>query len=247
MYIVVITNNIENTFYEYHSNVFDSISDSSFTIFYLSAIAEEYRGFVLFLLREIWQPAGLCKGPFVLKNVAVEDNTWNAAGWAKKNIRVMLQRNGLYFLFLAYDGQNSLSKIYPLYVGITGVSFKHRFSMHIQKHSGVVYKIRQRIWPRPPLVAFPPRIVAYLVDIPRHVAAFYESLFLSLFDFAMNREENGGIRDQLQINKRPKTVKDGYTYFLERYNKLKAILEKPFSLAQRGKRKNIQILYNFNN
>ena len=166
--------------------------------------AEDYRGFLLYLLREIWKE--MTKGPYDI-DVAAET----------------LEGNGLYFLFWsAYKNADDIGKqdqIYPLYVGITGRTFKKRFKEHIK--DGVVDKIRSGQWPKEKGIVDLPLIVAYVVDMPLPVAKFFESVFLYSFDFAMNVEENGEERAGIQIQK-TQTVDIGYSHFKDGYDYIKS-------------------------
>jgi hypothetical protein len=211
----------------------------------------------LYLLREIWRPAGYCYGPFVLNDVAVTKITWNAAGeiGTEKNVwNIMLSHSGLYFFFLSTHNDdrdvNDIKKqgnIYPFYVGITDESFQRRFTRHSNERGGILYKIRKNGWGTDTRHPNSPRIVAYVIDMPLPVAKFFESLFLSLFDFALNTEENGEVRKQLQSTN-PKTVQDGREYFAGGYNKIKTNLVNTISLAVTEKWKaNLMPNYNFKN
>ena len=165
--------------------------------------AEDYRGFLLWLLREVWK--GNTSGPYDIDTAAEK-----------------LEGNGLYFLFWSdypnADDDKHQDQIYPLYVGITGRSFKQRFKEHIK--DGVVHKIRNGLWPKAQGVVNLPLIVAYVVDMPLPVAKFFESVFLYSFDFAMNVEENGKKRDTLQFQHKWK-VEDGISRFQNGYQYIK--------------------------
>ncbi len=168
--------------------------------------AEDYRGFLLWLLREVWKDN--TKGPYDIDTAAEK-----------------LEGEGLYFLFWsAYPGADDYQyqdKIYPLYVGITGRSFKQRFKEHIK--DGVVHKIRNGLWPKEKGITNLPLIVAYVVNMPLPVAKFFESVFLYSFDFAMNVEENRKERDTFQFQHNWK-VEDGISRFQNGYQYIKTWL-----------------------
>jgi hypothetical protein len=138
-----------------------------------------------------------------------------------------LQHRGLYFIFWsAYEDADDIEKqdqIYPLYVGITGRTFKQRFEEHIKKKTGVIYKINKHQWPKKGGMANL-QVIAYVVNMPLPVAKFFESVFLGSFNFPMNVEENGGMRDEIQITK-SETVQDGFSLMQEHYGIIKSELD----------------------
>ena len=205
-----------------------SFSETSFIISYTYlARAEDYRGFLLYLLREVWG-----KQPHDVYQAAET-----------------LTSHGLYFFFWsAYKDANNVNKqdqIYPLYVGITGRTFKQRFKEHIR--DGVVNKITSGQWPKQKGITNL-RLIVYAVDMPLPVAKFFESVFLYAFDFAMNSDENEGERQGIQITESLSvsdgydTFKEGYEYimtsFTDHMEPLKAIKDAPGHMFDN---------YNFNN
>jgi hypothetical protein len=166
----------------------------------------------LYLLREIWGNAGFCEGPLY----GYVNNAKKVPQWISFNPQVNIDnKNGLYFLFLPVQGNlNGLdindihrqNHIIPFYVGITGDSFRGRFDGHhnsLQKFSKGT------------------AIVGYFVVMPLHVAKFYESLFLSLFDFAKNIAENNKERNIDQRTTFRQSVANGISIFKKRYDSTK--------------------------
>ena len=203
-------------------------------------------------------PAGYCYGPFVLNNVAVTPITWNAAGkigTEKVVWKIMMSHSGLYFFFLSTHNDdsdvndiNKQGNIYPFYVGKTDETFQRRFTRHSNDPAGILYKIRKNGLKTNTGHLNSPRIVAYVIDMPLPVAKFFESLFLSLFDFAMNKEENGGEHELQLQSTNPKTVQDGREYFAVGYNKIKTNLENTISLVVTKEwEANLMPYYNFTN
>ena len=214
----------------------------------------------MYLLREIWQPAAFCYGPFVLNNVAtpgLKGNIWNEAGkfGTEKYVKsIMPKFSGLYFFFLSTHGDDKnvddiekQGNIYPFYVGITDESFHRRFSRHSNDKGGVMYKIRESGWQIDKQIPNSPRIVAYVIDMPYYpVAKLFETLFLSLFDFAWDSSENGRTRIHLET-KNSKTVQDGWEHFKIGYNKIKTNLENTISLTVIKEKETNLKYYNFEN
>ncbi|CAB4039496.1 Hypothetical predicted protein [Paramuricea clavata] len=167
--------------------------------------AEDCRGFLLYTLREVWGVK-----PYNVLDVA---NTNSLVSNAK----------GLYFFFWSVykdvghaDDIKKQSEIYPLYVGITGRTFRERFKEHINYDNGVVNKIStSKEWPTEGMKNLP-LIVAYVLDIQLPVAKFYESVFLNSFNFAMNRAENEGRRPGIEVTT-PQSVDKGYEHFIKGY------------------------------
>jgi hypothetical protein len=60
--------------------------------------------------------------------------------------------------------------------------------------------------------------------MPLPVAKFFESVFLSAFNFPMNVEENGGMRGGIQITT-SETVEDGFNRMQEHYQSIKLELD----------------------
>ena len=180
------------------------------TILYLSGTAEKHRGFLLYLLREIWGNAGFCYGPLrFLVNYIGKATDWKSNKFTVLNI---LNKKGLYFLFLPDrknlnpDNPQNQNKMFPFYVGITGKSFLIRFS---GKHDSLQGFDAGTV------------IFAYFVEMPLHVAKFYESLFLSLFDFAMNKLENNKKGPIDMETKYRHSVADGISIFKDGYDRTK--------------------------
>ena len=186
--------------------------------FYLLAYhAEDYRGFLLFLLREVWKSGGFARGPYDVSSPLPDVQALNG--------------NGLYFIFWsAYANADDIKKqdqIYPLYIGITGRTFKQRLLEHIDH--GVVDKITSGDWPTEKgIVNLKP--IVYVVNIPLPVAKFLESVFLSAFDFPMNVEENNKMRGGMQI-KKSESVENGYSYFLQHYEIIMSSLKEVQTLV----------------
>ena len=158
-----------------------------------------------------------------------------------------LQSSGLYFIFWsAYEDADDTKKqdrIYPLYVGITGRTFKERFEKHIDRDSGVIYKITNHQWPKKGEIASS-QVIAYLVNMPLPVAKFFESVFLSAFNFPMNVVENGGMRGGIQITK-SETVEVGFSLMQEHYEIAKSQLDKSVEyIFEKGYTYNLKY-YNF--
>ena len=156
----------------------------------------------MYTLREVWGAE-----PYNVDDVANTNSLVSKA-------------NGLYFFFWSVDGNaNDIKKqsgIYPLYVGITGRTFRERFNEHIKNDNGVVNKITSKEWPTEGMTNLP-LIVAYVVQIPLPVAKFYESVFLNSFNFAMNRAENEGRRSGIEVTIQ-RSVDDGYKHFIKGYD-----------------------------
>jgi hypothetical protein len=173
--------------------------------------AENYRGFLLYLLREV-----------------IPKSNFESSGPHNPDFFELgkLDGKGLYFLFWSThnnaDDIDVQTEIYPLYVGVTGRTFQQRFEEHESKKDGVVYKIKKREWPNAdePIQSDLRMVVAYVVEMPLPVAKCFESMFLSLFDFAMNVQENGEERQGIQITE-TQTVQDGYSKFKEKYDEIK--------------------------
>ena len=165
----------------------------------------------MYLLREVWRP-DFCLGPYHLQPPNQD---------AYKELEKM---NGLYFIFSSTNiDPNDIDhqdKIYPLYVGITGRNFAKRFTEHIKKKDGLVQKMNEEMDKPVPTVQ---ELIAYVVDIPLPVAKFFESVFLSAFDFLMNVQENNQIRKKIQVTK-SELVENGYKYFLVHHSNIKASL-----------------------
>ena len=160
----------------------------------------------MYLLREIWGNAGFCYGP--VRGVV---KVGRATDWWSNNLNTanILKQKGLYFLFLPNkhdlnpDNAQNQKKMFPFYVGITGKSFQIRFS---GQHDS--------------LEGFSDRTVifAYFVEMPLHVAKFYESLLLSLFDFAKNKAENNAKRHIDMSTNWRHSVADGISIFKKGYD-----------------------------
>ena len=156
--------------------------------------------------------------------------------------------NGLYFLFWSDskypNGITQQYKIFPLYVGITGRTFTKRFQEHIKNENGVINDIIEGYWPWEKQQK-PEKVVAYVVNLPIPVAKFFESVFLSSFDFPMNKEENNGMRGGFQKTK-SKSVEDGYNHFMEKYEKVKkSLIEADNKLSPKNVKKSKEIMNNY--
>jgi hypothetical protein len=142
------------------------------------------------------------------------NNAKKVPEWKSFNPQVNIDnKKGLYFLFLPVQGYGlNINNIYrqsyviPFYVGITGDSFRRRFNGYhnaLQKFSKGT------------------RIFGYFVEMPLHVAKFYESLFLSLFDFARNKSENNKRRNIDTSTTYSKSVENGISIFKKGYDSTK--------------------------
>ena len=169
--------------------------------FYLSGpYAEDFRDFLLRLLQNVW---GLNKhmqvgGPYLFSQFS--DNNFNG--------------KGMYFIFGYTDNKyNPFNQhhVYPLYIGITGVKFKKRFSKHTKKWLKETMIFNWLNGGNTGTVKLKP--IAYLVNMPLPVAKFFESVFLSAFDFPVNKEENNGARKTINTQE-SKPFEDGRTHFL---------------------------------
>ena len=101
-----------------------------------------------------------------------------------------INQKGLYIFFIERGGRK-----YPIYIGITRRSFAERFTEHRNSNDGVIHQVvtgrfPQNIHPnqRHQLQL---KVKCIALDYPR-IAKLMESVFLSAFDFCLNREENGG-------------------------------------------------------
>jgi hypothetical protein len=163
-----------------------------------------------------WGDAGYCKGP-IYDVVDEKGNVTYLSKWTRpRNVVADIEKKtGLYFLFVSFNRRQDVNndkkqdQIYPYYVGITGQYFTQRFNEHRTNPGGVLKELKSKLV-----------IVAYFVIMPLPVAKLYESLFLSLFDFPRNVEENGGSRVEVDIET-PESVSKGITHFKKGYNRIK--------------------------
>ena len=127
-------------------------------------------------------------------------------------------KKGVYFIFWTslanYDDSDNQDQIYPVYVGITGRTFAERFTQHINKDTGVIYRIKNTLWPTTGNIHGLSKVIVYLINVPLPVAKFLESTFLAAFDFAMNTEENQGLRTGLEQDDAEKVL-DGHSHFID--------------------------------
>lgn len=128
--------------------------------------AEQCEGFLLFLLREQLE----AKGPFEIE--ARDDINHNNT----------LNGKGVYFIFWSEHGNygdgNNQNGIYPLYVGITGNSFKVRLRQHqTDREAGVIYKVLNNIWPTEGLqIGINQSINLFLMHISNYINIFREKV-----------------------------------------------------------------------
>ena len=98
--------------------------------------------------------------------------------------------NGIYIFFLD-AGQIQ----YPIYIGITGRNFRQRLLEHYA--NGVIDRYVNGNFPRNvPPIRLPLKVMCVPVQYPMQ-AKLMESVFLNSFDFCLNIQENGGIRDTI--------------------------------------------------
>lgn len=123
------------------------------------------------------------------------------------DVKSDLKKNkGLYVFFVRIE-----SSYYPVYVGYTGNNFYERFRNH-----GVYAKVQER--------QVNNKIDQLCVGVfPCDAGAkTLESLFLKAFNFALNSEENEGVRDILDLSQR------------SQFSKSKEILRKAWEETKQG-------------
>ena len=188
--------------------------------FYLSGrYAEDYRGFLLHLLDKDWRSAGFVEGPFTVSSQILN----------KEDSKEMFKGNGLYFIF----GYKYIDYNYPLYIGITGRTFRQRLKEHTWLKNPIKWIKTRNQWNRESRVKI--KLIAYLVNMPLPVAKFFESVFLSAFDFPENDQENNGVRTTINALA-SKSVEDGRTHFLEKLSPILPNLEKHINLIYQFKK-----------
>ena len=153
------------------------------------------------MLREIWET----DGPIEIGNAVPAGHP-------------AFDKKGVYFIFWTslanYDDSDNQDQIYPVYVGITGRTFAQRFTEHINRDTGVIHRIKNTLWPTTGNIHGLTKVIVYLIDVPLPVAKFLESTFLAAFDFAMNTEENQGLRTGLEQDD-AEEARAGYKRFVD--------------------------------
>lgn len=138
-------------------------------------------------------------GPFIfefLRQVFGPHQDYLVSNTQHTNIPNNNQR-GLYMFYIETG-----SIRYPIYVGVTGRSFRTRFLEH--RNGGIIHLYNQANGGFPQNIPFqqrhqyPLNVICVPLSFP--VAKFIESVFLVNFDFCLNREENGNVRINIDLH-----------------------------------------------
>ena len=126
--------------------------------------AEKNAAFIFYVFEKQW-------GEFNYQQVTEANKT-----------QVGSQDRGLYLFYLCHK---VTKKRYPVYIGYTGRSFHERFYQHAREN-GVIDKVLR-------LQTFGNSydLFVYTHSLSPVTAKVVESIFLSAFDFALNKAENG--------------------------------------------------------
>ena len=174
--------------------------------FYLSGTnAEDYRDFLLHLLKKDWKS---------------DEVKWPYQSFSKQELNVLnnakFKGHGLYFIFGRQDKKEDQN--YPLYIGQTGNTFEQRIEDHIENWlENPMYMDTEKQSDGKTDIMLTP--IAYLVNMPLPVAKFFESVFLSTFDFPKNNQENNGVREEIWI-RHSQSVAAGRELFLKNVERI---------------------------
>ena len=100
---------------------------------------------------------------------------------------------GLYVFYMKNNPESDIR--YPIYVGVTGRSFSKRFYEHAT--TGQIKKVWDHVYPNN---VHGYDIYAWTLDISHVAAKYLESVLLEVWDFPLNKSENGDERGNLDIS-----------------------------------------------
>lgn len=140
--------------------------------------------------------------PFIMeafektKLPTVTKNVWDA----KKNAMIadIPENKGLYLFY--YDTkENKKEKIFPIYIGSTGGTFRRTLRDHYEKEGGVIRTILEGKFPANKRETFPiDKLKVKMVDLPKETEAkMFERAMLETFYFALNDQETRTTRYEL--------------------------------------------------
>ena len=121
-------------------------------------------------------------------------------------------------LYLFYLQRPSDEKKYPVYIGYTGRNFRTRFSEHATRDNGVINKCICSMTFQPS--GGPYKLFVLTKSFEPIAAKVIESIFLNAFNFALNTEENGSTRPDLDLLPREFTKEESYESFKETYQRI---------------------------
>lgn len=113
---------------------------------------------------------------------------------------------GIYVFLACFEG-----KKYPVYLGKTQIGFKTRF-VHHEAEQGVIWMYKNGRFPTFPTYQNPTLKVWLLEMKTPCIIKLAESIFLSSFDFALNKMENGDRRLNIW-GIRKNTTRQSYAIF----------------------------------
>jgi hypothetical protein len=144
--------------------------------------------------------------PFIMeafektKLPTVTKNVWDS----KKNAMIadIPENKGLYLFYYATkegEGKNKKDKIFPIYIGTSGGTFRRTLRDHYEKEGGVIRTILEGKFPANKRETFPiDKLKVKMVDLPKETEAkMFERAMLETFYFALNDQETRSTRYEL--------------------------------------------------